>query len=77
MALASTHFKHWGSSPFFLPLFPPSLPPFYFPALNSARGLGELSGSGRSPATKRLLVHLEVKMKRFRGHISCIFKDIT
>ena len=64
-ALASTHFRHWGggSSPFLLPS-PFRSSPFSFPTslpLNPARGMGERcmllsspSGSGRSPAAKRI-----------------------
>ena len=33
------------------------------------------SRSGWSLATKRILVHLQVKMKRFRGQISCVFNN--
>ena len=74
----------WGSSPFLSPslfalppLSPsPSLLPLPF---NSAGGLGSgggavssLRGSEQSPATTRILVHLEVKIKLFSGQISCI-----
>jgi len=73
-ALASTHFKHWVSAPFLLSSlsslpfpsisssFPIPLPSSALP-LNSARGLGERSPSGswQRPATKRILVYLEVK----------------
>jgi len=73
----------WGSrsSPFLLS--PPSslrFPPSPFPLpLNSTTATGVWgccklpSGSGQSRATKRILVHLRVKMKRFWGQISWIF----
>jgi len=34
------------------------------------------SESGRNPATKGILVHLEVKMKRFKRQISRIFNGL-
>jgi len=52
----------------FLPLSPLSLFPLCpsHPPLIQLRGLGE-----RSPTTKRILVHFEVKVKHFRVLISC------
>ena len=54
----------------FLPLSPLSLFPLCpsHPPLIQLRGLGE-----RSPTTKRILVHFEVKVKHFRVLISRIF----
>jgi len=82
----NTSYVHWRQrtsniggpplffSPSFLPL--PSLPSLFptSPLLNSARECGKAIPVGPGgAATKRNLVHLEVKMKRFRGQISCIF----
>jgi len=59
------------------PALSPSTLPFLFFPFNPSRGPGECcklpSGSGQSPATKRILVDLEVIIKRFRGQLSCIF----
>ena len=73
-----------GSFPFpFSPISPPSpfsslhfplLSPFPFnPSRDLGRAVSSPSGSERSPATKRILVHFEVKGKHFRVVISCIF----
>ena len=71
-----------GSSPFLLSP-PSSLPsprshsPYTLPL--TRLGVWESavtpppSGSGFRPATKHILMHLEVNIKRFRGQISCIF----
>jgi len=62
--------------PFLLLPLSTSLPSLPF---NPAKSLGEcckfLNSTVRSPATKRILVHLEVNMKRFKGQISCIFQQ--
>ena len=84
--LASTHldiggpllsFSHSLFSPRPLPLPFPFSTPLTGSPLIQLGGLGERcklpSRSGQSPATKRILVHLEVKTKRFRGQITCIF----
>jgi len=68
---ASTHFRHWGPtfpfSPF--PSFPlplPSLPPPLIPLRSLGSAVSSSSGSGWSPATKRILVHFD-KIKAFQG----------
>jgi len=72
------------STPSSLPLPAPSPSPFLTPfplllPLTQLRGLGERcklpQRVGRSPATKRILVHLEAKMKCFGGQISRIFNE--
>ena len=62
----------WGVPPFLLsptlpsPFFPLPFPCTLYLPLNPAKGLG-------SPVTKRILVHLEVKMKRFGGYFFVFF----
>jgi len=75
----STHFTHWGvpsdPSPFFPPsICPLSLSPFLpLPLIQLGSAVSSPSGSWRSPADKRILVHFEVKLKHFRVlQISCI-----
>ena len=86
MSIGVNAFQIWGGSShsLILPLSVASHSPPSFPLssdpLNSARGQGgerckvpQPSGSEWSPATKRILVHLEVKMKRLRGQIFLYF----
>jgi len=63
-------------------LFHLPFPSFPLPFLTRSpliqlEGLGERcklpSGSGHNPATKRIFDALRGAIKRFRGHISCIF----
>jgi len=72
--LASMHSRHWGSSPFLLPPPSPSLSLTLNPAIGVWRSaVSSPSGSGRSPATKRILVHLEVKQWSVSGDRFIVF----
>jgi len=54
------------TTPLWLPLFHRFVTTFSLPSsVNPAEGLG-------SPATKRILVHFEVKVKHFMALMSCI-----
>ena len=74
---ALTQFRHWGSCGFFissLPFFPLSFPFPCNPAIEAwGSAVSSPSGSGLCQDTKCILVHLEAKIKRFMGQISCIF----
>jgi len=72
-----THFRYWGG-PF---LLTPLSPPLFNPVIG---GLGSSvsspSGSGRSLATKRILVHFEVKKSKVfqgTGVLYCLCYKVT
>ena len=80
----STSYNGGGPPHSFSPSLPLQAPLTFLPPLvshalpfNSARGSGEHcklpSGSGQSPATKRIFGAFRGAIKRFRGHVSCMF----
>ena len=85
---ALTLFRHWrgGSSPFLLP-FPSSSPvshslPSVLPVpFNSDRGLGSAVSSPQQvlaePDHQTHFCAFTGKIRRFRGHISCIFNRLN